>query len=52
MVISVSARYPNIPLSIRKKRLCLHAKKLLQEIYGGPEGTEYDTDLNVLQGKA
>ena len=22
------------------------------EIYGGPERTEYDTDLNVLQGKA
>ena len=36
MVIGVSAWYPNIPLSPWKKRLCLHAKKLLLEIYHGP----------------
>ena len=40
IVIGVSAWYPDIPLSPWKKRLCLHAKKLLQEIYNGPEGTE------------
>ena len=36
MVIGVSAWYPDIPLSPWKKRLCLHAKKLLLEIYYGP----------------
>ena len=36
IVIGVSAWYPNIPLSPWKKRLCLHAKKLLLEIYNGP----------------
>ena len=36
MVIGVSTWYPNIPLSSWKKRLCLHAKKLLLEIYHGP----------------
>ena len=36
MVIGVSAWYPDIPLSPWKKRLCLHAKKLLLEIYHGP----------------
>ena len=36
MVIGVSAWYPDIPLSPWKKRLCLHAKKLLLEIYDGP----------------
>ena len=36
MVIGVSAWYPDIPLSPWKKRLCLHAKKILLEIYYGP----------------
>ena len=40
IVIGVSAWYPDIPLSPWKKRLCLHAKKLLQEICDGPERTK------------
>ena len=50
-VIGVSARYPDIPLSIQKKRLCLYAKKLLLEIYDRPERTEFTTDLNYYKEK-
>ena len=49
---SVYARYPDIPLSYWKKRLCLHVKKLLHEICVGPERTEYCNRFEYITRKS
>ena len=51
-VISGSNVIPRHPPFIQKEEALPACKKLLHEIYHGPERTEYCTDLNVLQGKA
>ena len=52
MVIGVSVRYPDIPFLYERRGFACMQRNYYKEIYGGPERTEYDADLNVLQGKA